>query len=388
VLGQLHVRQGTAVVALVVLAACSQPAAGAGHGPSPSPAPSTSASLPACLDAPAPPPAPAGVRASVPGWVLASGLDQPDDVYFREGVAYVGELGNGHVDTVSPGLPPGRSSWTVPTPEGIAFIGDSEFVADQRDDRVDTIVGDQPRPVLQLQPVAGKDGVDGIGVQGDQLLVPDSPNGNLLWVDGFGRITRTVGGFTRPVGAWPLPDGSVLVADEYGNAAVKVAPDGSRSFLMQGLPIVDDIAAGSDGRVFVVTPVVSGGRLAELTGGQAVDLASGLLAPQGLALDGAGNLLATESSAGRLDLFIRNFKLVPVAGSPSPGQPVCVRVARAPGFTQALGLTAQAGVRVVSEPGAGDLAEVLIQPSAQCAKVGCEITASAGGLTDSLWITG
>jgi hypothetical protein len=327
------------------------------------------------------------VRSTVPAWVLASGLDQPDDLWFRAGVTYVGQLGSGHVASVRPGLPIEQSPYVVPVAEGIAFLGDRMFVADQKNDRVDEIVNQQPQTFLQLQPVAGKDNVDGIGVAGEQLLVPDSPNGKLLWVDGSGKVTRTVGGFNRPTGAWPLPDGSVLVADEYGNAAFKVAPDGARTALVQGLPIVDDVAADAQGRVFVVTPVTSGGRVAELVGGSAHDLAGNLLEPQGLGFDAAGNVLVSETAAGRLDVFIRAFKLVPAAGTPAPGQPVCLAVFRAPGFTDDVQLTAGEGVQVVRQPGIGDLGEVLIQPSAGCAKVGCAVTATSGGLADITWIT-
>ena len=372
--------------------ACSQPAAQPRPSPTPSPraaVPTPSPSpLPACLDAPAVPPAPAGVRSTVPAWVLAGGLDQPDDLWYRNGAIYVGQLGSGHVATVLPGVPVSQSAWTVPMAEGVAFLGDRMFVADQRNDRVDEIVNQQPQTFLQLQPVAGKDNVDGIGVQGDQLLVPDSPNGTLLWVDGTGHITRTLGGFNRPTGAWPLPDGSVLVADEYGNAAFKVAPDGGRIVLVQGLPIVDDVAADVEGRVFVITPVTSGGRVAELIEGRAVDLAGNLLQPQGLGFDGAGNVLVTETSANRLDVFIRNFKLIPVAGSPARGQPVCVHLLRAPGFSAEVNLLAPDGGAVIRQPGTGDVGEVLFASSRPCGQPGCLVSAVSGGLADTTWITG
>jgi hypothetical protein len=269
--------------------------------------------------------------------------------------------------------------------EGIAFIGSREFVADQKDDRVVEIIAGVARKFLQLQPVAGKDNLDGLATQNDVLLVPDSPHGNLLWVSGNGQVTRTLGGFTRPTGAWPLPDGSLLVADEDGGDAVKIAPDGTRTFLVQGLPIVDDVAADSQGRVFVVTPVVSGGRLAELVGGKAVDLAGGLLAPQGLGFDGADNALVTESAAGRLDLLIRTFKLVPSGSTPAAGQPLCVHLQRAPGFTADVHLDGK-GWQVLGQPGAGDVGEILAGPG-PCPAGGCSITASSGTLTDTLWIT-
>ncbi|HEY8759666.1 MAG TPA: hypothetical protein VIP52_02005 [Candidatus Dormibacteraeota bacterium] len=334
------------------------------------------------------PPAPAGVRSTVPAWVLASGLDQPDDLWYQNGATYVGQLGSGHVATVLPGVAVSQSAWTVPMAEGIALLGDRMFVADQRNDRVDEIVNGRPQTFLQLQPVSGKDNVDGIGVQGDQLLVPDSPNGNLLWVDGSGRITRTVGGFNRPTGAWPLSDGSVLVADEYGNAAFKVAPDGGRTVLVQGLPIVDDVAADAQGHVFVITPVTSGGRLAELVGGRAIDLAGNLLQPQGLGFDGAGNVLVSETSANRLDVFIRNFKLIPTAGPPAAGQPVCVHLLRSPGFSGDVQLLPPDGGLIVRQPGIGDVGEVLFASSGYCGQPGCFVTATSGALTDTGWITG
>jgi len=110
--------------------------------------------------------------------------------------------------------------------------------------------------------------------------------------------------------------------------------------------------------------------------------------PQGLGFDSAGNVLVSETAAGRLDVFIRTFKLVPVGGTPAPGQPVCLTVFRAPGFTGDIQLTTESGVEVVRQPGPGTTGEVLIQPSAGCSKVGCVVTATSGALADSLWITG
>ncbi|MDQ6692688.1 MAG: hypothetical protein M3Z13_07970, partial [Candidatus Dormibacteraeota bacterium] len=294
-----------------------------------------------------------------------------------------GEINSGRLLTVAPGLPPVRSSYVVPRAEGIAFVGGRLYVADQQNDRIVVVVDDQLRTFLQLTPVAGKDNVDGIASQGDQLLVPDSPNGNMLWVDVQGRVTRTEGGFVRPTGAWALPGGSVLVADEYGNSAVKVAPDGSRSFLVRGLPIVDDVAADFQGRVFVITPVTSGGRLAELVAGNPEDLAGNLQEPQGLGFDDAGNAFVTESAAGRLDLFIRSFKLIPATGLPAPGQSVCLDLVRAPGFADAVQLGGD-GLRVIRQPGTGTQGEVALEGC----RPRCLVTASSGMRTDRLWITG
>src|SRR5207237_2787877 len=130
-----------------------------------------------------------------------------------------------------------RTPGASPRTDGTACIGPTMYVADQQNDRVDAVDGNQVRTFLQLTPVRGVDGVDGIAAAGNQLVVPDSPHGVVDWVDQSGRIVRSVGGFSRPTGAWPMPDGSVLIADENASAVVRVAPDGSRTFLPRSFPI-------------------------------------------------------------------------------------------------------------------------------------------------------
>src|SRR5579859_604954 len=301
------------------LLGCSGSGGRTASPPSPSAAPRSAApvSLPPCREASTTPASPAGIATSALAWTVASGLDQPDDLLFHQGALLVGLLGPGRIQVMTPGRPTQTLPVTIPVVEGMAYVGDTLYAAGQRQDAVYEVNGDQLRTVIQLNPVAGQDGVDGIGVQDGLLVVPDSPRGVVDWVDPrTGAITKSAGGFIRPTGVWPLPDGSLLVADEYGNAAARLAPDGSRTYLVRDLPIVDDVAADSDGNVFVVTPVVTGGRLAQLVGGAAQDLAGKLRAPQGLATDDAGNLYVSESDAGRVDLFIRSFKLVPLEAVP------------------------------------------------------------------------
>jgi hypothetical protein len=193
-----------------------------------------------------------------------------------------------------------------------------------------------------------------------------------------------VGGFVRPTGVWPDPDGSILIADEFGNAAVRLSPDGSRSYLARGLPIVDDVAEDQQGNVFVAMPVNTGGRLVQVAPGGPTDVADHLAAPQGIAVDEAGNLYVSEEDAGRVDLLIRSFKLVPSGRlSTSATQPVCVDLARAPGFQGDIQLTGSAGLDVVQQPGTGSRGAVLVtgcQPNA------CSLTATSGSRTDRLWI--
>lgn len=319
-------------------------------------------------------------------WTVAAGLAKPDDLLFSNGSLYVALLGSGAIELISPGQSTLTLPVRIPVVEGMAIIGRRFYAAGQQQDAVYEVSGSELRTVIQLSPVPGQDGVDGIAVQDGRLIVPDSPRGVVDWVDpGTGALTRQVGGFVRPTGAWPLPDGSVVIADEYGNAAVKVAPDGTKSFLVRRLPIVDDVAADSQGAVFAVTPVITGGRLVQLVGGGAVrDLADRLLAPQGLAVDGADNLYLSEEDGGRVDLLIRTFKLVPLQTvADSSTQPVCVDVARAAGFNDPVSLDAGPGMEVVQQPGTGSTGAILVTG---CRQAPCVLMARSGNRIDRLWV--
>ena len=116
-------------------------------------------------------------------------------------------------------------------------------------------------------------------------------------------------------------------------------------------------------------------------------LVTALKTAQGLGLDGAGNLLVTEHDAGRLDLVLLTFKLPPFPGPLvlSPGQPVCVQVARAAGFGDAVRLDAGQGYRVLKQPEGGQPGEVL--PEACARQCSVRILASSGGRTDGAWLT-
>lgn len=378
-----------AVSLAVLLSACTSSAATAGHA-SPVPGASTATSppstpLPACVSASTSPAAPPGVTSTGTLWAIASGLKQPDDLLFADGKLLVALLGPGLIQVMTPGGPTATLPVQIPAVEGMVYIGSKLYAAGQAQDVVDEIDGSQVRTVLQLVPVRGLDGVDGIGEQGGLLIVPDSPRGVIDWVDpANGRITRQLGGFVRPTGVWPALDGSLLVADEFGNAAYRIAPDGSRSALVRGLPIVDDVAEDSQGAVFVVTPAASGGRLAQLVNGSAVDLASRLLAPQGLVVDSADNLYFSEEDAGRVDLLIRTFKLVPLQTvADSSTQPICIDVARASGYTGAVRLHGSAGLAVVQQPGEGNRGAVLVTG---CQASPCTLSADSGTRHDILWI--
>jgi hypothetical protein len=355
--------------------------------PSPAIVATTARPLAPCRNEAATPLGPGtGVVSSGSIWTVATGLDQPDDLLYANGSLLVGLLGPGRIEVLGPGGAKTMLPIHVSDVEGLVYIGPNLYLAGQAQDAVfEWLGGTQLRKVIQLNPVAGQPGVDGIAAGNGVLIVPDSPHGIVDWVDPTnGAIEKRVGGFTRPTGAWTAPDGSVLIADEFGNAAVRLAPTGARSDLVRNLPNVDDVAQDSRGAIFAVTAIASEGRLVQLGDSSPRALADGLKAPQGLAVDGADNLYFTEAGAGRVDLLIRTFKLVPLQTvTPSAAQPVCIDIQRAAGFNEPITLEGNPGVEVVQQPGTGSRGAVLVTSGCQGTPA-CGLTAVSGTWRDRL----
>ena len=384
-------RAGAAVTLTsgLLIAACA-PAAAPSRSSSSPPVSSTVSSAPvassgagnrSCVATSAPPLSLPGPRSSLPFDLLLGGLTAPDDVLSVDGRSYIGELSAGRIRLLTPGLDARTLPVTVPTVEGMALIGGMLYAADQGGDRVSVLAPAGPRTVLQLRPVAGVDGVDSIGSVGTSLLVPDSARGTVQVVTTGGRVTRTITGFARPTAALALADGSLLVADENAGQVVAVSTDGTRRVVTANLPSVDDVAVDGTGAEFAITERASG-RLVQLLGGHTVELANGLSQPQGLAVDAAGNLLVTESTAGRVGVLVRSYRALPFAG-PQPTGQLCLTIQRAPGFSGDVEVTAGPGVTVLSQPGSGDVARISLSGCA----AGCRLDARSGSLLSSVWVS-
>jgi hypothetical protein len=368
-----------ALVALLV--ACSS---GGATRSSTSARPVSSPTPTSCAPGQTSTPAP-GLASPLPLVTLAGGLDQPDDLLWDGGRLLVGEYRSGRIAVVGdrggPQLLPGQ----VPEVEGLATLGGQLYVADQLHDRVVRVAADGTvTSILQLQPVPGVEGVDGIGSDGRSLLVPDSARGRLLVVSPDGHIERTVGGFLRPTGAWPLPDGSILVADEDAGRVERVTPGGDRSVLASGIGLVDDVAMAPGGVVYAIG--ISRGVLVQISGGVARDLVTGFHEPQGLTVDDAGNPIVSDLQQGRVVVAVASFLLLPAGPPPhlQPGQPLCVDLARGPGFTDPITLQMGAPGRVLAQPGTGTRGEVLPPPCRGACWV--QVGAVSGGRRGSVWL--
>jgi hypothetical protein len=261
------------------------------------------------------------------------------------------------------------------------------YIADQFNARVVALTDTGVRTVIQLQPVASGENLDGIAANGGLIVVPDSPHGTVLFVNPAGSVVRRESGFSRPAGVWANQTGqggAYLVADENASAVFSLRNAGGHDLVARNLPGVDDVVRADDGHIIVTLP--GPGRLFDVTAGQ--DVARGLRNPQGLEFDGAQNLLLTESDNGRLDLVVRSFAITtpPANVQLAPGQPICFGVLRAPGFTDPVQVDEVVNGAPLADPAGDAPGQLLPRP---CGQPSCSVTLvlSSGSKLEYAWIT-
>ena len=328
-----------------------------------------------------------GVVSADPVLLLATGLNGPDDLLFTaDGTVLVGEHGSGHIARVGGAAGLARLPQVVPEAEGIAQVGGVTYVADQFNARIVALTDTGVRTVLQLQPVASGENLDGIStdLKGTGLVVPDSPHGTVLFVSASGGVTGRVGGFGRPAGSAPDPNaGGYLIADENASAVLELK-GGTVQRVAGGLAGVDDAVRDDRGHVLAILP--GSGRLYDVSSGG--NLASGLRNPQGLGFDAAGNVLVTESDSGRLDLVVRTFAITlpPANVQLSPGQPVCFGVVRAPGFTDPVQVQEVVNGFPIADPAGEGPGELI---PGRCTQPVCTVSlvVKSGARLEYAWVT-
>jgi sugar lactone lactonase YvrE len=241
--------------------------------------------------------------------VLAEGLTSPDDLaQAPDGSIYLTDSSDGTLLRYVSGQVPAVIATGLSVPEGIAVLPNGDLIiAEQGKNRLVRYnpASGQITPFLALGNSTANSGLDGIALDDHDpaslsLLVPDSPKGTLLRVSLDGNTVRQIAsGFVRPVAASVEKDGSILVADEFGNALKRVRPDGTIGTVAR-LPQPDDVIVDGAGNIYV-NCLVDGAvhRIAAETGVDSV-VASGLDQPQGIAFDTQGNLLVSDTGHHRL----------------------------------------------------------------------------------------
>jgi len=236
--------------------------------------------------------------------VLSENFVEPDDLVLAgDGSIYISDVSAG---TIKQYTTDGQLNLVLSglhSPEGMAFLPDGALIiAEQGTNRLvrydlnsRTLI-----PFLDLVNNTNQLGVDGILWDGANLIVPDSPNGNVLEVSADGHTVRQIAsGLARPTGAWLEATGDLLIADENGNAVYRLHHDGKLD-LVANLPIPDDVIADASGNIFVITLGDNALHLLKAGTNEDVTLVGNLIQPQGIIFDRDGNLIVTDSGNHRL----------------------------------------------------------------------------------------
>jgi sugar lactone lactonase YvrE len=215
------------------------------------------------------------------------------------------DVGNGTVNQIHPNGQVTTLLRGLEEPEGIVVLPDgSLIIAEQKKNR---LVHFRPNSVasptlwLALENKTNNPGVDGLArdaATGD-LIIPDSPNGRVLRVGPDGKNVRVIAsGMVRPTGADVERDGSILVADEYGNAVKRIRANGPVESLGH-FATPDDVVVDAQGNILVASLGDDSIRMIAARTGAAT-LVVKARSPQGLVLDRDGSLIVAEAGLNRI----------------------------------------------------------------------------------------
>lgn len=253
-----------------------------------------------------------------PTITLTAGIGNPDDVATApDGSVLYTDLTTNTVGQVLTGGSRRTLISGLNVPEGLAVTAaNALLVAEQGTNRVLQWTAPSSLQVLtQFAVVRGVDGIDGLSATriGGRLtaLLPNSATGQLLLLPlGTSTASTFPGRWQRPTDA-VVSNGTLYVVDENGGRLWRGALSGPLRAFGPALTLPDDVVVAGDGGAYVNTlgQGAAGGGIVRIdANGRSSSMLTGLNDPQGIDLDGAGNLLFTESGAGRLAVDVRSCR--------------------------------------------------------------------------------
>jgi sugar lactone lactonase YvrE len=308
---------GPAVVLATVLifVGCSgSPAAPRSSTPTASSSRSASTPLPTLT-----PPPPIGTPAPIryTPHVILQGVGRPDDVTFdSQGRLLFSDVFNGTVNRLNPDGSVTLLLHGLAGPEGLVRLADGTLlIAEQQTNRILALPPGAATPIV-LRTLPGtpgtgcRAGVDNIAFDPttQTVIVPDSATGTVYRMTLDGRtLTRLAAGITRPVGAAVDAHGLIYVADECGGAVWRIASAPVAVLPpLGGFGMPDDVAFDPQGNLLVIDLAASVHALVRMNpvSGQRETLASAeFVEPQGLVVDGHGDLFVSDDAANRIVEF-------------------------------------------------------------------------------------
>jgi DNA-binding beta-propeller fold protein YncE len=185
-------------------------------------------------------------------------------------------------------------------PEGVTVDSSGIYVAQQNLNAI-AVVAPGMRTLLAFPNRTGNAGIDGIAMgAGGQLLVPDSPTGQLFSVapqqPAAPKLVAT--GLGRPVDATTDAAGDIVVASESNPALVVLSANGGRRTLGRFADL-DEVVEHA-GLLYVTELDRHDVVAVDPVSGASRPIAVNLPAPQGLAVTAAGTLEIVDATTNTL----------------------------------------------------------------------------------------
>jgi len=197
------------------------------------------------------------------------------------------------------------ASYNEPSPEGVVVLPSGGVLfADQADDRIDQLdpATLEVSTFLQLSPIAGVPGLDGLGedAANSLLIIPDTERDQVLSVPlTGGSPTPLATGVPHPIGAAVGPGGVIEVASGGTSGLLAVPASGGAAKPYQGLSQLSAVAVKGL-LIYVTAPAKHEVIAFNPATGHMLALVTGIGKPQGLAILTDGRLVVSDAATGTL----------------------------------------------------------------------------------------